>query len=262
MKTTLAILLVATWAATATAQEVADAGELAKKLANPVANLISVPIQYNRDESVNGTRTTTNIQPVIPFSLNAEFNLITRTIFPIISAESSVPGAGNASGLGDVVQSFFFSPKEPTSAGWIWGAGPVLLWPTGSAVSARKWGIGPTVLVLKQENGFTYGMLANHVSSYAGGGDHAISTTFLQPFLSYTTKTYTTVGVNTESTYDWKSQQWTIPLNVTVSQMLKVGGQPISLTLGYKYFATAPTGGPDWGLRLGFTMLFPKSGSS
>lgn len=257
----LVVLMAAGLASSAIAQEAAEVdneAELAKKLTNPVANLVSVPIQYNRDASANSTRTTVNIQPVIPFSLNAEFNLITRTIFPIISAESPLPGINTVSGLGDVVQSFFFSPKEPTSGGWIWGAGPVLLWPSGSDVSARKWGIGPTALVLMQDSGFTYGMLANHISSYAGGGNQAISATFVQPFLSYTTKSYTTLGVNTESTYDWKNQQWTVPINATVSQMLTIGGQPISLTLGYKYYATAPTGGPDWGLRLGFTMLFPK----
>ena len=252
------VLFAAGLASSASAQEAADAAELAKKLNNPVANLISVPIQYNRDTSATSTRTTVNIQPVIPFSLNPEFNLITRTIFPIISDESHVAGVNGASGLSDVVQSFFVSPKEPTSAGWIWGAGPVLLWPTGSEVSARKWGIGPTALLLKQENGFTYGVLANHISSYAGGGDKPISATFLQPFLSYTNKTSTTFGINTESTYDWKSQQWTVPLIMTVSQVLTLGGQPLSLLLGYKYFATAPTGGPDWGLRLALTLLFPK----
>ncbi len=237
--------------------------ELAKKTQNPVADLISVPFQYNEDYNIgpNGaTKTTLNIQPVIPISLNKEWNLILRTIVPVIDAESPAPGVAESTGLGDTTQSFFFSPKEPVQ-GWIIGVGPVLYYPTASheELGAGKWGIGPTFVVLKQESGFTYGILANHISSFAGSGGRAdISSTFLQPFLAYTTKTYTTLGLNSESTYDWKNDQWTVPFNLTVSQILKIGGQPLSLQFGYRYYADKPTGGPEWGLRFTLTFLFPK----
>lgn len=113
--------------------------------------------------------------------------------------------------------------------------------------------------MLRQESGFTYGLLFNHIWSYAGDDDRSyISSTFLQPFFSYTTKTYTTFGVNTESTYDWNSTRWTVPVNFTVSQLLKIKGQPISLQLGYRYYADSPDNGPEWGLRAGLTFLFPK----
>jgi hypothetical protein len=102
-------------------------------------------------------------------------------------------------------------------------------------------------------------MLANHIWSYAGlENSKDISATFLQPFLAYQTKTYTTFGVNTESTYDWKSEQWTVPVNLTVAQMVKIGGMPIQFTLGGRYYADKPDGGPDWGLRFQVTFLFPK----
>lgn len=257
----LALSLATGLALPAMAQDAPDQGELTKKLANPISNLISVPLIYNRDNSdTTGTRETLNIQPVIPFSISEDYNLITRTIFPLISTDKPAPASGTVSGLGDTVQSFFFSPKAPTSSGWIVGAGPVFLWPTATqnALGAQKWGIGPTTVALKQENGFTYGMLANHIWSYAGKGDRDISATFLQPFLSYGFKTYTTLGISTESTYDWKSSQWTVPIIVNVSQVLKIGGQPISLSAGYKHYATRPTGGPDDGIRLGLTLLFPK----
>jgi hypothetical protein len=214
--------------------------ELAKKTQNPVADLISVPFQYNEDYNIgpNGVaKTTMNIQPVIPISLNKEWNLILRTIVPVIDAESPAPAVEELSGLGDTTQSFFFSPKEPVQ-GWIIGVGPVLYYPTASheALGAGKWGIGPTFVVLKQEHGFTYGLLASHISSFAGSGGRAdISSTFLQPFFAYTTKTYSTLGLNSESTYDWKNDQWTVPFNLTVSQILKIGGQPLSLQLGYRY---------------------------
>jgi hypothetical protein len=239
-----------------------DAAELAKKLQNPVASLISVPLQSNWDfgiGSANAMRYTLNVQPVIPFSLNAEWNLITRTIIPVIHAESPVAGGSDAGGLGDTVQSFFFSPKEPVG-GWILAAGPVALWPTAtdSALGSGKWGAGPTVLALRQEHGWTYGALANHIWSYAGWGDRNVNATFLQPFVSYTTKTYTTFGLNTESTYDWEQSQWTVPINVLLSQLVKIGGKPVQFQVGYRYYAEKPDGGPDWGLRFTVTFLFPK----
>jgi hypothetical protein len=242
--------------------EEAKSAELAKKLQNPVANLISVPIQNNWDFGIgpaDAMRYTANIQPVIPITLSEDWNLITRTIMPVIDAESPIPGGRDAFGLGDVVQSFFLSPKEPVG-GWILGAGPVFLWPTAtdSLLGSGKWGVGPTVVALRQEHGWTYGALVNQIWSYAGWGERNVNATFLQPFLSYTTKTYTTFNVNTESTYDWTRSQWTVPLNLQVSQLLKIGKQPIQLTVGARYYADKPDGGPDWGMRFAVTFLFPK----
>lgn len=139
--------------------------------------------------------------------------------------------------------------------------GPVFLYPSASddALSTEKWGAGPTAVFLRQSNGWTYGLLANHVWSFAGKNSRAdVSNTFLQPFLSYITKTYTTFAVNTESTYDWEHHDWTVPINFTVSQMLKLGGQPIQLQVGPRVYADRPNGGPDWGLRFAVIFLFPK----
>jgi hypothetical protein len=241
-----------------------DAAELAKKLQNPVASLISMPIQNNWDFGIGAAhamRYTANIQPVVPLSLNAEWNLIVRTILPVVYAESPVIGGSSKFGLGDTVQSLFFSPTAPTSGGWIWGAGPALLWPTSTddALGGGKVGAGPTGLLLKQEKGWTYGILANHIWSYGGQGNNAeVNATFIQPFVAYVTKTYTTFGLNTESTYDWQAHQWTVPLNLSVSQLVKFGKQPVQFSLGGKYYAEKPDGGPEWGVRFTVTMLFPK----
>lgn len=240
--------------------------ELAKKLANPIASLISVPFQFNYDSDIGpndkGDRYLLNIQPVIPVSMNDDWNIISRTILPIVSQDDIYPGAGSQSGLGDIVQSVFFSPKQPTQSGWIWGAGPVFLLPTASddLLGADKWGLGPTAVVLNQNGPWTYGALANHIWSVAGDSDrHDISTTFLQPFLSYTTKSATTFTVNTESTYDWKSKQWAVPLNAVVTQVLKFGNQLVSVGGGVRYWADSTDGGPEgFGVRLLFTLLFPK----
>ena len=139
--------------------------------------------------------------------------------------------------------------------------GPVLLLPTATddLLGGEKWGAGPTALALKQENGWTYGVLANHLWSYAGDSSRAdINATFLQPFVSFTTKKQTTFGLNTESTYDWSNRQWTVPINASISQLVKLGGRPVQFSLGVKYYAERPANGPDWGLRFSVTFLFPK----
>ncbi len=158
-----------------------------------------------------------------------------------------------------IVQSFFIGPKAPTAGGWIWGAGPALSLPTGGdGLTSDKFSIGPTAVVLKQDSGWTYGALANQLWSVSGDDDKDVSSLYLQPFLFYTTKKNTTFGINTESSYNWKDEEWTVPINLTVSQLVKFGKQPVSLQLGYRNYVDTPTGGPDWGLRFQVTFLFPK----
>jgi hypothetical protein len=239
--------------------------ELAKKLSNPIASLISLPFQANYDENVGpvreGHRFTLNIQPVIPIELNKDWNLISRTILPVTDQHDILPGAGHQFGIGDVVQSLFFSPKAPTAEGWIWGAGPVFLLPTGSddLLSARKWGAGPTAVVLRQGSGWTYGMLFNHLWSFAGDSDRSrVSSTFLQPFLAYTTMDAWTFGLNTESTYDWNATQWSVPINASIAKLVRFAKQPVSLGLNARYWAESSDSGPHgWGVRFIVTLLFP-----
>jgi hypothetical protein len=257
MKTAITVLALA---ATALHAQEAD---LAQKLANPVADLISVPIQSNIDFGVgagDGTVWRTNIQPVIPFSISEDWNVISRTILPVVDQEglAAAGDALDASGLGDITQSFFFSPKESSP---IWGVGPVLLIPsaTDDLLGGEKWGIGPTAVVLKQEGPWTFGALANHLWDVAGDDSRAgVNATFLQPFVSYITPTKTTFTINTETTYDWRNDQWIVPANLVVSQLFKIGEQPVQAFVGARYYVETPNGGPEWGLRFGLTFLFPK----
>jgi hypothetical protein len=240
--------------------------DLALQLSNPVAALISVPLQLNYDRDIgpvdDGDRWQLNVQPVIPFSLNDDWNLISRTILPMVRQSDIFPGAGTQTGVGDVVQSIFFSPKAPTSSGWIWGAGPVLLLPTGSddLLTTDKWGAGPTVVALKQSNGWTRGVLANHLWSFAGDDDRAdVNATFLQPFLTFTTPTQWTYGVNLESTYDWEARQWSVPVNASVAKLLRFGSQLVNVGGGVRYWVDSPDNGAEGlGLRLTVTLLFPR----
>ena len=237
--------------------------DLAKSLSNPVASLISVPFQYNYDEGFgpngNGSRTTVNVQPVVPISIGKNWNLISRTIVPFITQDDVIPGTSQ-SGIGDIVQSFFFSPKLPTSNGLIWGAGPVLLLPTAtsSALGADQFAAGPTGVVLRQSGPWTYGALGNHLWD-VGGGSTEINATFIQPFLTYTTPDAWTFSLNSESTYDWEADQWSVPINFTVTKLVTIAGQPVSVGGGVKYWAESPTGAADdWAARLIVTFLFPK----
>jgi hypothetical protein len=245
------------------ATSASDAQELAKKLSNPVASLISLPLQSNFDFGMgtgSGWRYTLNVQPVIPIALGPKWNMISRTIIPIIH-QGNVTGPNTSqSGLGDIVQSFFFSPNKTEPI--IWAVGPVVLIPTATddRLGAQKWGLGPTALALKQKKGWTYGVLANHIWSVAGKSNRGdVSATFIQPFLSYSNKQAWTYSINTESTYDWISNSWSIPINPFISKLVRFGKQPVSFGGGLKCWVTTPTGGPEGcGLRIVVTALFPK----
>jgi hypothetical protein len=257
-----------------------EADKLAKQLANPISSLISVPFQANEDwgfgPTGNGYKFTLNIQPVIPISISKDWNLILRTIFPIVSQHDLFyienlpknsplqPQNRSQDGLSDTTQSFFLSAKKPGPFGLIWGIGPAFLYPTGTQdlLGTGTFSVGPTLVVLKQTGAWTMGALMNqlwsvvieeHRSSY--------SAMFLQPFIAYTTKTHTTFTLNTESTANWNASssdgKWTAPVIFQISQILKIGKQPISIQIGGKYYADSPRYGPDWGVRLNLTLLYP-----
>lgn len=234
--------------------------ELAKKLSNPVANLISVPFQFNYDTGFgpkDADKYTLNIQPVIPVSISDDWNLIIRTILPVIQADSPADGVDSEFGLGDTTQSFFFSPKEGE---WIWGVGPVIYWPTATnhLLGTNQWGFGPTGVLLKQDHGWTYGILANHIWTIDNSNGTNVNATYLQPFVSYTFPTATSITFNTESTYDWNESEWTVPLNLMLAQIVRLGKLPVQFQFGGRYYAEASDEGPEWGLRFNVTFLFPK----
>jgi hypothetical protein len=248
----------------ALAEETEEA--LAMQLANPVAALISVPFQFNYNQNLgprdDGEQWSLNIQPVIPFSLNEDWNLISRTILPIVYQDDLFPGSGSQFGLGDTLQSFFFSPARPTAGGWIWGAGPVLLLPTGSddLLTADRWAAGPTAVALRQQGHWTVGALTNHLWSFAGDDDRSdINRTFLQPFVSYTTPTAWTYTLQSEMSYDWDDEQWTIPIRLSTSKVTRLGSQLVSIGGGVHYWVESSDSGPEgWGARLTITLLFPR----
>jgi hypothetical protein len=238
-----------------------DAADLAQKLSNPVADLISVPYQFNYDNDVgpsNGSRWYMNFQPVVPISLGDNWNLISRTIVPFVANESIVPGT-SPSGVGNVLQSFFFSPKQPTRGGMIWGLGPVFSLPTSTdeQFGPDQFAAGITGVALRVDKRWTYGALANQLWNV--GGDTDISNLFVQPFVSYTTPTAWSFTLNSESNYNWVDDEASVPINFLVSKLVNLGDQPVSIGGGVRYWAdSAPTDPEGFGLRFLVTFLYPK----
>ncbi len=239
--------------------------DLAKKLANPIAAMISVPFQNNFDfgggPNGDGVQWKMNFQPVIPLTINEDWNLITRTIIPVVS-QTDVIGTTSQSGLSDTVFSAWLSPVKPTSSGWIWGLGIAGLLPTGTNdfLTANQWGVGPTAIVLKQQGKFTYGMLINQLWAVDTPSDRsAVDQMFIQPFISYLPGGGWTYSLNTESVLDFSANdQWTVPINLMVSKMIKIGKMPTQWQLGGRYYAETPNNGPEWGLRFNITLLLPR----
>lgn len=249
----------------ATAQD-KGAGELAQKLQNPVADIISAPVQVNFDQNIgpdeDGERWLTNIQPVIPVSINENWNMISRTILPLISQRDIVDGYGRKSGNGDILQSLFFSPKKPTSSGWIWGAGPALTLPIASRdeLGSEKWSAGPTAVALKQDGPWTMGLLVNHLISYAGDDDrNDVSATFIQPFLGHAWSSGTSLTLNSETTFDWEADDQQIPLNLVAAQMAPIGDQIFQFAFGLRYYLDSYDNGAEGlGARFIAVWLLPK----
>lgn len=243
-----------------------DDAELAKKLSNPVADIINLPFQLNWDENIgpaeNIERFQLNIQPVIPVKINEDWNVISRTVLPVIYQQYSGSNKSDDWGVGDITQSFFFTPTPKTANDLIIGFGPVIYLPTASekAFGPDQYGLGPTAVIAKQKSGWTVGALANHIWAVEKeDGAEGINNTFLQPFINYTTPTSVTYSLNTESTYDWNSDDYTIPINLTATKIVKVDKQLISVGGGFRYWAhDTEASAKDFGVRLIASFIFPK----
>jgi hypothetical protein len=242
-----------------------DSAELAKKLANPISDLVSVPFQFNWEQNVGPselTRFILNVQPVMPFELNADWNLITRVIMPLVSQPPLVSGGEAAFGISDITASFFLSPRNVT--GFTIGAGPVLVLPSTSepTLGSGKWSVGPTVVALKQEGPWTYGVLWNQVWSFSGDATRAdVNQMFLQPFLAYQAAHTVTLTAQSEMTANWEAddQKWTVPLNVIVSKLSSFGVFPASYQFGFGMFPVHPDVGPSWKIRAAIVILLPRA---
>jgi hypothetical protein len=238
--------------------------DLAKKISNPIASLISVPFQNNTDLGIgefNGSRNTLNFQPVLPISLSPKLNMITRLVLPIITQHDiSAPGS-KESGLSDATVSALFSPAEAKN-GLTWGVGPIFLVPTATdkLLGTEKLGVGPTAIILKQQSGWTYGALVNQIWSVAGNADRTdVSQMFVQPFFAFNWKSGAGLGGNFEITQNWEGKSTAVYFNPTITGITKLGNQRVQLAVGPRIPISIPEGSrPDFGIRAVMNFVFPK----
>jgi len=243
-----------------------SAEELAKLAQNPVANLISVPFQNNANLNygpLKKTQNILNIQPVIPIDLNKDWNLITRTIIPVISQPALFAGDERTNGIGATQFSAFLSPAN--AEGTIWGAGPIVQIPTtsDSALGSYRWGLGPTFVILKLEKGnpWVYGFLVNNVWSVGNGAGGSYNNFLLQPFVNYNFEGGTYLSTSPVITADWKADsgnQWTVPVGVAIGHIFHLGRLPVNAQVGGYYNAIKPDFGPNWQIRAQVQFMFPK----
>jgi hypothetical protein len=244
----------------------ASAGDLAKAAQNPIADMISVPLQSNFNFRVgphDQLQYVLNIQPVVPVTLNEEWNLITRWITPVISQPPLTVTGDREFGLGDINPSFFFSPKQPTH-GIIWGIGPTAVFPTGTdkTLTAGKYSLGPTFVALTIEGPWVLGVLVNNVWSVAGKSSRdSVNAMTLQPFVNYNFPGGWYLTSSPIITANWETGQgdrWTVPVGGGFGRVFKIGSQPVNMQLAAYYNVARPTGAADWQLRAQVQLLFPK----
>ena len=246
------------------AQDAPDTEALAKAAQNPVASLISLPFQNNTDFGIgpdDKTRNTLNIQPVWPFEVSDNWNLITRTIVPVISQPGLSPGQDRTTGIGDTTFTAFLSPKD--SGSMTWGVGPVLLLPTGSndRLTFDKWGAGVSAVVLTMPGSWVIGSLFSNVWSVAGSGSQDINLFTWQYFVNYNMSGgwyLTSAPIITANWEAGSDDRWTVPFGGGVGRILRIGRQPVNINAQVYKFVESPTNGPDWQLRLQFQLMFPK----
>jgi hypothetical protein len=245
------------------ATETNDSAEIAQKLTNPLAAMISIPIQnwfdFNLGPRKDGSRYTMEAQPVYPVQISRDWNLLSRTTIPVVY-QQNVSSQTTQTGLSDATESLFLSPVHPPSI--IWGAGPIFLLPTGTTglLSTRKFGIGPTAVVLKHKGHTNAGLLASHVWSVAGSDSHPyVSETYAQPFVAYTTTKAWTFAATSYDTYNWTAGRWTAIVNpIRVSKLLKLGPQRLSVGGALRCTVTSPQYQPKGcGLEFTVTPVYP-----
>ena len=240
--------------------------ELAKIAQNPVANLISVPFQNNFNFGIGPNKVTQwdlNIQPVIPIGLSEDWNLITRTIIPIIDLPSPAPGMRSASGMGDINPSFFLSPANGSKK-FIWGAGPALTFPTAtdSMLGNGKYSAGPGLVALTMQGHWVVGVVLNNQWSYAGWGSKSVNELTLQYFINYNISHGWYVNTSPLLTANWKASsddRWVVPVGAGIGKLQKFGKLPVNFQLDAFYNAITPKEfGANWQLRFQVTFMFPK----
>jgi hypothetical protein len=248
--------------------------EIAKKIENPIGDLISVPFNnyatfnYGPNGQSRGTFNLLEIQPVIPIHLTPDWNLITRTVLPLVWTPDLSPVPSVAFGTAPTDFSAFLTPKNPTN-GWLWGVGPVVQIPTisNADLGSNVWGGGPTAIIVHEGEKIVAGALANAIWSF--GGTHgplgnAYNTTLIEPFFNYNFGEgwffYGDPNINVN--WQAKGTKWTVPLGGGIAKIIKIEGKlPVKLSAGLFYNAVQPTYGGRLVLNTALALIFWRPSS-
>ena len=264
MNTTLKTLSLATLLLPGIASAEKSTAELAKAAQNPIANMISLPLQNNTNIYIGDStqsQNILNIQPVWPFEINDNWNVITRTIMPVTSNPNILTGSDRINGIGDTSFSAFLSPKGGDIT---WGVGPVFLFPTASddALGSDKWAGGISAVALAMPGKWVLGALASNLWSFAGSGEKDINLFTLQPFINRNFDAGWYVTTAPIITANWEADndhRWTLPLGGGVGKIFKIGKQAINAQLSlYNNVITPDDYGSEWQLRTQIQFLFPQ----
>jgi len=245
------------------AEQDAKATELAKAAQNPVADMNSIPVQFNWTTGGGlgeETQQIINIQPVLPLPINENWNLISRTIVPMVNLPG--PGSDRIKGIADIQEQLYLTPTK--TKGVVWGVGPVFSFPTSTNVATEtgQFALGPTFVALVIGKKWVYGGVVNQLWRIAGSTEtDAINSFFVQPFINYNLKKGWAISTAPAITANWDApdgQQWTVPLGLGVSKITMVGKQPMNVLLQYYHNVERPDAAGADVVRMQFTLLYPR----
>ena len=239
---------------------------LLQKLANPLAALASLKLDLDFDYHIGpleeGHRTSLLIQPTLPLHLGDQWNLVSRSVLPLIYQEDIFPGASNQTGIGDLTEVVYIAAVQPGRRSWIWGAGPIVRIPTGSEdlTTAKKWCVGPSVAAVRQLEDFTYGLIAAQLWSVGGSGQRPdVKVGSFEAFVTYRAEGLWNLSLHVPCTYDFITHEWIIPVALRVEKLVSFQKNPVTISFGLHYWADSPDSGPhDLAFEFGLTVVFPN----
>lgn len=244
-----------------------DSSQIAKEAQNPIANVISVPIENDFNPQTGTDKDDSYVmemKPVVPIHLSSDWILITRTIIPVIQVPDLAPGVSGTTGLGDVQESLFLSPTKAGPGGIIWGVGPAISFPTAtqSILGTKKLSVGPNVVALKIQGHWLFGALAQNLWSVEGPSARPnVNQMLLQPFVNYNLRHGWYLTSSPIITANWEAnpdQRWTVPVGGGVGRIIHLGKQPMNLYTQFFGNAKRPDGTTSWSVRFDMQFLFPK----
>jgi hypothetical protein len=242
-----------------------ESSEIAKQAQNPIASLISVPIEndFNPQTGIKKDDSyVLELKPVIPVRLSNDWTMITRTVIPVIQVPDLAPGVDGTAGVGDVQLSLFLSPAKAGAV--IWGAGPVISFPTASQeiLGTKKVSVGPTVVVLRSQGHWLFGTLVQNLFSVAGPAARPdVNQMLLQPFANYNLRHGWYLTSSPIITANWEvspNQRWVVPVGGGVGKIVHFGKLPVNMYTQFFRNVERPDGTTHWSARFQAQLLFPK----